>query len=121
MTQPLRQQLLQVAGLKEMRSESRMDAGILRLSFETGSDMDLIFIDVNEKVDRAMAFLPKEAERPKVMKTSALDIPAFYLDLSLKNEKAGRTHPCGLPNSADSPAMWWRSESSRCRRQRWST
>lgn len=88
-TQPLRQQLLQVAGLKDMRSESRMDAGILRLSFETGSDMDLIFIDVNEKVDRAMAFLPKEAERPKVMKTSALDIPAFYLDLSLKNEKPG--------------------------------
>ena len=88
-TQSLRQQLLQVAGLKEMRSESRMDAGILRLSFETGSDMDLIFIDVNEKVDRAMAFLPKEAERPKVMKTSALDIPAFYLDLSLKNEKQG--------------------------------
>ncbi len=88
-TQPLRQQLLQVTGLKEMRSESRMDAGILRLSFETGSDMDLIFIDVNEKVDRAMAFLPKEAERPKVMKTSALDIPAFYLNLSLKNERQG--------------------------------
>lgn len=88
-TQPLRQQLLQVAGLKDMRSESRMDAGILRLSFETGSDMDLIFIDVNEKVDRAMAFLPKETERPKVMKTSALDIPAFYLDISLKNEKPG--------------------------------
>lgn len=88
-TRPLRQQLLQVAGLKEMRSESRMDAGILRLTFDTGSDMDLIFIDVNEKVDRAMAFLPKEAERPKVMKTSALDIPAFYLNLSLKNEKPG--------------------------------
>lgn len=88
-TRPLRQQLLQVSGLKEMRSESRMDAGILRLTFETGSDMDLIFIDVNEKVDRAMSSLPKEAERPKVMKTSALDIPAFYLDLSLKNEKTG--------------------------------
>lgn len=88
-TQPLRQQLLQVAGLKEMGSENRMDAGILRLTFDTGSDMDLIFIDVNEKVDRAMAFLPKDAERPKVMKTSALDIPAFYLNLSLKNEKRG--------------------------------
>ena len=85
-TQPLRQQLLQVAGLKDMRSESRMDAGILRLSFETGSDMDLIFIDVNEKVDGAMGFLPKEAERPRGMKTRAVDIPAVYLDLSLKNE-----------------------------------
>ncbi len=88
-TRPLRQQLLQVAGLKEMRSESRMDAGTIRLTFEPGSDMDIIFIEVNEKVDRAMRFLPKDADRPKVMKASAMDIPAFYLDISLKDEKPG--------------------------------
>ena len=83
-TVPLRRQLLQVAGLKEMRSESRMDVGTIRLVFEPGSDMDIIFIEVNEKVDRAMRFLPEGAERPKVMKASAMDIPAFYLDMSLK-------------------------------------
>lgn len=88
-TKPLRQQLLQVAGLKDMRSESRMDAGTIRLTFEPGSDMDIIFIEVNEKVDRAMRFLPEGADRPKVMKASAMDMPAFYLDLSLKNEPRG--------------------------------
>ena len=88
-TKPLRQQLLQVAGLKDMRSESRMDAGTIRLTFEPGSDMDIIFIEVNEKVDRAMRFLPKDADRPKVMKAGAMDIPAFYLDMSLKDESAG--------------------------------
>lgn len=88
-TRPLRQQLLQVAGLKEMRSESRMDAGTIRLTFEPGSDMDIIFIEVNEKVDRAMRFLPKDADRPKVMKAGAMDIPAFYLDMSLKEEPKG--------------------------------
>lgn len=88
-TRPLRQQLLQVAGLKDMRSESRMDAGTIRLTFDPGSDMDIIFIEVNEKVDRAMRFLPKEADRPKVMKAGAMDIPAFYLDLSLKDEPVG--------------------------------
>jgi len=64
-TRPLRQQLLQVAGLKEIQSESRMDVGTIRLVFEPGSDMDIIFIEVNEKVDRAMRFLPEGAERPK--------------------------------------------------------
>lgn len=85
-TRPLRQQLLQVAGLKEMHSESRMDVGSIRLVFEPGSDMDVIFIEVNEKVDRAMRFLPEGVERPKVMKASAMDIPAFYLDMSFKEE-----------------------------------
>ncbi len=88
-TRPLRQQLLQVAGLRDIRSESRMDAGTIRLTFDPGSDMDIIFIEVNEKVDRAMRFLPKDADRPKVMKAGAMDIPAFYLDLSLNDEPRG--------------------------------
>lgn len=83
---PLRSQLMQVAGLKDIHSESRMDAGSIFMEFEPGSNIDLIFIEVNEKIDRAMNRMPKELERPKVVKASAMDIPAFYLDLSLKNE-----------------------------------
>lgn len=83
---PMRQQLAQVAGLKSIESTSRMDAGTITMEFETGSNMSLIFIDVNEKLDRAMNNMPKEMERPKVMKASAMDVPAFYLDVYLKNE-----------------------------------
>ena len=46
------------------------------------------FIEVNEKIDAAMNYLPKEAERPKVIKASATDIPVFYLNLTLKNDSA---------------------------------
>lgn len=82
MVTPMRQQLSQVAGLKDIESISRMDGGTITLSFEPGSDMSLIFIEVNEKIDRAMNSMPKEMERPKVMKMGALDIPAFYIDIS---------------------------------------
>lgn len=85
---PLRSQLMQVAGLKDIHSEARMDAGMIFMEFEPGSNIDLIFIEVNEKIDRAMNHMPKELERPKVVKASAMDIPAFYLDLSLKDEVA---------------------------------
>ena len=85
---PLRSQLMQVAGLKDIRSESRMDAGTIFMVFEPGSNVDLLFIEVNEKIDRAMNNMPKELERPKVVKASAMDIPAFYLDISLKGEEA---------------------------------
>ena len=81
---PLRGRLMQVAGVTDIRSESRMDAGSVKLTFEPGSNVNLLFIEVNEKVDRAMNQMPKEMERPKVMKASAMDIPAFFLDLTPK-------------------------------------
>lgn len=84
--QPLKNQLMQVVGLKKIRSEAKTDAGTIYMNFEPGSNIDLIFIEVNEKMDRAMNYMPKEVERPKVLKASATDIPAFYLDLTLKDE-----------------------------------
>ena len=85
---PLRQQLIQVARLKDMDSEARDGAGLIRLSFDFGTNTDLAFIEVNEKIDAAMNYLPKDTERPKVVKASATDIPVFYLNLTLKNDSA---------------------------------
>ena len=82
----LRHQLQQVAGVESMQSISKMDAGTILLNFQPGSNMNLLFIDVNEKIDRAMNWMPKELERPKVIKASAMDIPAFYMNVSLKEE-----------------------------------
>ena len=82
MVAPMRRQLSQVAGLKDIESSSRTDAGIITLTFSPGSDMSLLFIEVNEKIDRAMGFMPMGMERPKVMKIGALDIPAFYVDVT---------------------------------------
>lgn len=83
---PLRGQLIQVSTLKDIHSESRDGAGVIRLSFDYGTNTDLAFIEVNEKIDAAMNFLPKETERPKVIKASATDIPVFYLNLTLKSD-----------------------------------
>ncbi|MEG0500132.1 MAG: efflux RND transporter permease subunit, partial [Rikenellaceae bacterium] len=82
---PLKNQLMQVVGLKNITTEARSDAGTIFMTFEPGSNVDIIFIEVNEKMDRAIASLPKEVERPKVLKASATDIPAFYLNLTIKN------------------------------------
>lgn len=87
-TSTLRGQLSQVAGLKDITTESRMDAATITLTFEPGANMDLLFIEVGEKIDRAMTWLPRDMERPKVIKSSAMDIPAFYLDVSLKDSIA---------------------------------
>ena len=82
---PVRRQLMQVSGLSEMRSEARDGSGIIRLSFDFGTNTDLAFIEVNEKIDAAMNSLPKDAVRPKAIKASATDIPVFYLNMTLKD------------------------------------
>ncbi|MCC8061678.1 MAG: efflux RND transporter permease subunit [Rikenellaceae bacterium] len=80
---PLRSQLMQTGHLREITAEAKDGAGIIFLQFDYGTDIDYIFIDVNERIDRAMGSLPKEIERPTVVKASATDIPAFYLNLTL--------------------------------------
>ena len=83
----MRRQLLQVSGLREIKSETRDGDGIIRLEFDFGVNTDLAFIEVNEKIDAAMNSLPKETERPKAIKASATDIPVLYLNMTLKDDK----------------------------------
>lgn len=85
---PVRRQLLQVAGLREIKSETRDGAGIIRLEFDFGVNTDLAFIEVNEKIDAAMNSLPKEVTRPKAIKASATDIPVLYVNMTLKDDAA---------------------------------
>jgi len=84
---PIRQQLLQIGNLRDIHSETRDGNSIIRLKFEYGANTDLAFIEVNEKVDLAMNYIPKTVDRPRVVKASATDIPVFNLNLTLKNKK----------------------------------
>ena len=81
---PLRRNLSQVSHLKDIRSESSNENGIIRLTFNQDTKIDYSFIEVNEKIDRSMASLPKTIKRPKVIKASITDIPVFYLSMTLK-------------------------------------
>ena len=94
-TAPVRRQLLQVGGLREIKSETRDGMAVIHLEFEYGVNTDLAFIEVNEKIDAAMNMLPKETKRPKAIKSSATDIPVLYLNLTLRDNK-----PYTEPNEA---------------------
>jgi multidrug efflux pump subunit AcrB len=83
---PIRRQLMQVGKLRDIQSETRDGSAIIRLKFDYGIDIDLAFIEVNEKIDAAMNSLPRDTRRPRVIKASAADLPVFYLNLTLKND-----------------------------------
>ena len=82
---PLRQQLIQINGLEDIVSEAKDGSGTIRLTFNHGSDIDYLFIEVNEKIDRSMSGLGDIA-RPKVLKASATDIPAFFVNITSAGE-----------------------------------
>jgi len=82
--QKIREQCLQLNGLRHIESEARQENALIRIQLEYGVDADLAFMEVNEKIDQAMNDLPREMERPRVIQASAADLPVFYLNLSLK-------------------------------------
>lgn len=84
---PARRQLMQTGKLRDIRSETRDGSALVRLKFDYGTNTDLAFIEVNEKIDAAMNSLPRDFRRPRVIKASATDIPVFYLNLTLKDDK----------------------------------
>ncbi len=84
---PLKNQLSQVVGLSDISTQARSDAGVVQLSFEAGCDMDIAFIEVNEKMDRASQSLPEDIERPRITKANVTDIPAFYLNISMRRDR----------------------------------
>lgn len=83
-TKNLRAQLMQVAHLRDIVSETRDGNVTIRLLFDYGTSIDYAFIEVNEKIDGAMNYLPRDMDRPRVMKASATDLPVFYLNVTLK-------------------------------------
>ncbi len=86
---PLRNTLLQVNGLEDLQSRARDESAVLYLDFPFGTDPDLAFIEVNEKIDQAMNQLPRELARPRVLATDVSDIPIVQLSVTLRDTAAG--------------------------------
>ncbi|MBQ5827326.1 MAG: efflux RND transporter permease subunit, partial [Bacteroidales bacterium] len=80
---PLRMQLIQIPALEDIRCEAVNGSGNIFMVFDHKSNTDLNFIEVNEKIDKVLSSLPKEVERPKVIKASATDIPAFFINVAI--------------------------------------
>ena len=101
--QVLRRQLAQVSHLKDMSSEARDENAIIHLEFDYGTDIDFAYIEVNEKIDQAINYLPREIARPKVIKASATDVPVFYLNLTLKKKEPQIVSVVDQSNSEAAP------------------
>ncbi len=86
--QRIRQQMLQLNHLSDIKSKSINGQGSVRLKFKYGTDINYAFVEVNEKMDGLMPSMTSDFERPRIIKASATDIPVFYLTVQLKQKYA---------------------------------
>ena len=72
---PIRTSLNTLNNLKSVESIANSETGMLKLQFEFGTRMDLAYIEINEKIDRLQENLPRDMDRPQVVRINTSDIP----------------------------------------------
>lgn len=94
---PCRQQLIQTAHITNIQAIASDGKANIKLQFAYNTNMDLAFVEVNEKLDKAMNSLPKDMQRPIVTQTNPSDFPIFDLYIvPKKEEKEYWQHFCDL-------------------------
>lgn len=78
---PIREQLLQLNNITDICSETRNETAIIELKFKYKTNINYAYIEANEKIDDILGSLPRDMQRPKLIKASASDIPVFYLNI----------------------------------------
>jgi multidrug efflux pump subunit AcrB len=86
-TKPILNQLQQVNHLADIEAESRDGFAVVKLHFDFGTNINLAYIEANEKIDAIVGNLPRDMERPQVIKAGASDIPVFNLNVWSTSEE----------------------------------
>ncbi|WP_276482363.1 efflux RND transporter permease subunit [Paraflavitalea pollutisoli] len=84
---PIREALGNADNLRSIESKAANHIGTIEMTFEYGTEMDLAYIAVNEKLDRLSSFLPRDMPRPEVMRVNTSDIPIVRVQVIPKAEK----------------------------------
>jgi multidrug efflux pump subunit AcrB len=78
--------LVGVNDLRNIESYSANHSAVVRLTFEYGARMNLAYVEVNEKIDHISNFLPRDMERPQVIRVNTSDIPIIRLQVIPKRK-----------------------------------
>lgn len=83
----IRENLLTLTNLKDILSTASNSTGRVALNFEYGTDMNLAYIEANEKIDNLTNTLPSNLERPKVIRLNTSDIPIVRIQVIPNNQQ----------------------------------
>lgn len=82
----IRESMQTMNGLRSLESVAQQGHGIVTLKMNYGVNMDLAFIEANEKIDRLISTLPRSMDRPQLVKSNTSDIPVVRIQIVPKND-----------------------------------
>ena len=80
---PLEDELSTVRGLEALFSFSTTGFGRCFMIFKSGTDMDVAYREVRDRIERARALLPEDADRIYIRKDDHAAIPVFVVGLAM--------------------------------------
>jgi len=80
---PLEEELATVGGVERINSMSLVGSGRVFLRFKQGSDMDVAYREVRDRVERARRRLPDDVDRIYLRKDDETGIPIYVLGLAI--------------------------------------
>ncbi len=83
---PLEEELATVAGIKRMFSIADTGFGRISISFKQGTDMDIAYREVRDRIERARTRLPEDIEQIHIRKHDDNSIPVAVYGLSIPPE-----------------------------------
>ena len=83
---PLEEELSSVRGVDRLNSFSTIGFGRVFMHFKSGTDMDVAYREVRDRVERARARLPEDADRIYIHKEDQSGIPVFVMGLAVDPE-----------------------------------
>ena len=87
-TRPLSGFLKTLNNVRNINSQSQNGLSIITVDLRPGINLDFASIEIAEKLDQSMHFLPNDIERPLVTRTSLTDIPVLKISVTPKNPEA---------------------------------
>ncbi len=81
-SKPIEDAVAGVEGLRQVNSVSQFGISQVTLEFYIGTDISQAYIDVQAKINASINRLPRDAERPVILKLDTQSEPAMYISLT---------------------------------------
>jgi HAE1 family hydrophobic/amphiphilic exporter-1 len=80
---PLEEELATVRGIDSLESTATTGRARVSMNFKSGTDMDVAYREVRDRVERARSQLPDDADRIYIRKEDSASIPVYVLGLAV--------------------------------------
>lgn len=78
---PIREKMATLSYLEDVQSVAHPGSGRVTLRFNYGAPMQLLYVEVNEKIDQLTDAFPRDLSRPQVLRINTSDIPIVRIQV----------------------------------------